>query len=270
MYLKQLSAFVLAGLLLAGSARAEDNNGFDTRHVIENPSYIAFPKIQFGDDDLQKLDRWIMLRLLIDDSGEVHKVMLVKSTGVPRLDLRVIGQIKEQARLKPFMLDGRPIAAYALQAIEFKAENPVVPWPVPESLQYIPVATPTRSYKLLSLKRACSRKLNYRYSASVILSAYIGKGGEVIRLAVKQPAPDNAVNQAAVETLSRCLFEPLLEDGQAIAYTTDIPMYFYKDYADKSVLSPAPELLKVNKPINTAARPDDSNISPAVDKPATK
>lgn len=270
MYLKHLSAFVLGGLLLAGNVYAEDNDDINTRHVIEQPSFISFPNIQFDDADLQKLDRWMLLKLIINDSGEVHKVMLLKSSGVPRLDSRVIGEIKEHARLKPLMLDGRPIAAYAMQMIDFKAENPDVSWPVPENLLYIPAGTPSRNYKLLKLKRGCSKKLSSRYSVSVILSAYIGKGGQVIRLAVKQPSPDNAVNQAAVEALSRCLFEPLVEDGQAIAYTTDIPMYFYNDYADKDVISPAPELLKVNKPVNTAVRPDGSNVLPDADTPATK
>jgi TonB family protein len=262
MYLKQLLAFVLGGLLVAGNVHAEYNHDINPRYVIEKPNYVYFPKIQINEYDLPKLDRMI-LELLIDEYGEVHKVMLVKSSGMPKLDVQIIEQIKARAHFKPLVLDGKPIASYVYQIVEFKDEDFVATPTIPEYLQYIPVGTPSRNYTLLSLKRACGKKLDNSLSVSVLLSAYISKNGEVLQLAVKQPAPDNAVNKAAVEALSRCLFEPVLEDGQAIAYTTDIPMYFYRDYANRGSIKPAPELLKHVKAQGEDAKVDEKLVAPA-------
>ena len=267
MYLKQLS-LALGVLLLCCSLHAETVQEPEPAHIIEQPRYISFPTVIFSDEDLQGVNRWLLLEVVVDEEGYVFKAVPRKSSGIPWLDARIIKRMKARARLQPMLVDGKAVPSYAYQKIELAAERPKVSWPIPETLQYVPAGTPTRDYRLLSLTRVGKQKLQYSRSAAVIISAYIGRNGRVLQLAVKQPDPDNRINYAAVQALLRCVFQPVLENGEPIAYTTDIPMYFYTDYANVGVISPAPELLPVTKGQGKANKAEDKATAPAVTAPA--
>lgn len=62
-----------------------------------------------------------MVRLLINESGQVEKVSLAQSSGVQRLDQAAL-DAGQKARCKPFIEFGKPIRVTAIQPYIFRLE----------------------------------------------------------------------------------------------------------------------------------------------------
>ncbi len=62
-----------------------------------------------------------MVRLLINESGQVEKASLVQSSGVQRLDQAAL-DAGQKARCKPFVEFGKPIRVTAIQPYIFRLE----------------------------------------------------------------------------------------------------------------------------------------------------
>ena len=62
-----------------------------------------------------------LVRLFINESGNIEKVTLVQSSGIPRLDQAAL-DAGQKARCKPFIESGKPIKVTAIQPYIFQLE----------------------------------------------------------------------------------------------------------------------------------------------------
>lgn len=115
---KVVYAVLLGGLLLNNPLQANAFAVTDAQSKIERPSYRKPPKIEFDNADLKGQDRHASIRIGIDEQGKVSDVSMVRSTGLPGMDAKVIAAFK-LVEFTPYIENGEGIPVYTVVQLRF-------------------------------------------------------------------------------------------------------------------------------------------------------
>lgn len=108
-----LFAVLLGGLLLNNPLYAESLLVTDAPGQSAGVSFKKPPKIEFDNADLEGQTRSAALKVFIDEQGKVSKIVVVKSTGLPKMDAKLIAAFK-RVEFTPYMENGKAIAVYTV------------------------------------------------------------------------------------------------------------------------------------------------------------
>lgn len=103
-----LFAVLLGGLLLNNPLYAENLLATNAPGQSAGVCFKKRPKIEFDDPDLKGKARHIAVKVVIDEQGRVSSAEVVRSTGLPALDKKIIDATM-QAEFTPYMENGKAI-----------------------------------------------------------------------------------------------------------------------------------------------------------------
>ncbi|MDS7693906.1 energy transducer TonB [Acinetobacter soli] len=76
--------------------------------VLRTPRFKIMPEFVFDQDELGGVERDITIYSEANQQGKVTTARIVKSSGIPELDSKVIKQFKEQTEFYPLNINGKP------------------------------------------------------------------------------------------------------------------------------------------------------------------
>lgn len=99
----------------------------ESAHLTTRIQWVKFPKIQFDDAELKSQDRYAIVRIKANESGQVIDAAVKESTGITKLDQMLLKAVYA-AKTKPFQKNGNELSiigyqTFSLKLNEDKAEN---------------------------------------------------------------------------------------------------------------------------------------------------
>lgn len=91
-------------------------------HLTTRIEWAKFPHVQYQQEDLEQKDRHAIVRVKADESGRVLQATIQDSTGVAKLDQKLIIAVMA-AKTKPFKKDGLNRTLIGYQTFSFSIKN---------------------------------------------------------------------------------------------------------------------------------------------------
>ncbi len=91
----------------------------ESAHLTTRIQWITFPKIKFDDADLKSQDRYAIIRIKADESGNVIDASVKESTGIAKLDQMLLKAVYA-TKTKPFQKNGNELSIIGYQAFSLK------------------------------------------------------------------------------------------------------------------------------------------------------
>lgn len=130
----------------------------------------------------------------------------------------IVNKVAETSVAMPVSI----VVAKPLVAKVAKAQ--VVPAPAPKVAAPFPIFPPKISYQVLP--QYSMRALEKGLSGTTLLSVYIGVSGKPEKVAVKSSSGVAELDRSAQAAVSKWIFEPASQGGQAIASWFEVPVRF--------------------------------------------
>lgn len=86
-------------------------------------NWVYFPNISVSNSELENQYREIEFLAFIDERGYVRHIRVFKSTGLENLDRKIVHLIKNKARIKIWLNDGKPQRIAVAQKMVFFQSN---------------------------------------------------------------------------------------------------------------------------------------------------
>lgn len=94
----------------------------ESAHLTTRIQWIKFPQIRYEDADLKSQDRYAIVRIKANESGEIVDASVKESTGLQKLDQMLLKAIYS-AQTKPFQKDGNELSVIGYQSFSLKLSD---------------------------------------------------------------------------------------------------------------------------------------------------
>lgn len=158
-------------------------------------------------------------RLIVDTEGRVAEVLIINSSGHPRLD-RAGAAISSKYLFEPVLVKGQPIAFSTVLPINFRLAKPDDQPAVKKEPASGAILSPTDPAALLNLLNTTKEH------GVVVVRLTIDESGKVTDVEIMQSSGNKNLDDVALKAGAIYLFSPYIINGKPVRIQTQLKLTF--------------------------------------------